>query len=165
MHNNAWPVWESKPGLANSWLLCGFYQRMSYPAAGYMTNIMSCQINNVIFFVSSSETFWWAAGRTVLLATSSPCPKLNCGGPCLSWVHVIVCRSFQHGQLVERQRVHLWSGRSEVQIWSGSNWTQCCQRLVTAVTFFAKKLCVSRAQWLEDWSCRLVTRFGVMQRV
>ena len=45
------------------------------------------------------------------------------------------------GQLFERERVRLWSGRSEVQTLGQSNRTQCCQRLTTAATFLQKMLC------------------------
>ena len=43
-------------------------------------------------------------------------------------------------QLVERQRVRRWSGRSEVHILHRSNRARRCQRLATAETFFRKKL-------------------------
>ena len=34
--------------------------------------------------------------------------------------------SDETGQLVERQGVRLWSGRSEIQILGRLNWTECC---------------------------------------
>ena len=57
------------------------------------------------------------------------------------------------GQLVERKCACIWSGRSEVQISSQSNRTQCCQRLATASTIFRKKLCCRVAmmrRWVEQ---------------
>ena len=38
-------------------------------------------------------------------------------------------------QLVERQRVRVWNGMSEVQISGRLNQMQCCQRLATAAIF------------------------------
>ena len=52
-------------------------------------------------------------------------------------------------QLVERQRLRLWSGSCKVQISGRSNRTQCCQRLATAATF-QKELCCPQAQWRGD---------------
>ena len=58
---------------------------------------------------------------------------------------------FCTGQLVERLRVRLWSGRSEVQNSGRSNRTQCCQRLATAATFLQKELCCPGAM-MRRWA-------------
>ena len=44
-------------------------------------------------------------------------------------------------QLDERWRFRFWSGKSEIQILSQTNWTKCCKRLATVATFLQKKLC------------------------
>ena len=63
-------------------------------------------------------------------------------------------------QLVERKRVRVWSGRSEVQISDWSNRTQYSKRLATAATFSPKEAVLT-----GDGPRKLVTRFGVIERV
>ena len=52
---------------------------------------------------------------------------------------------------------------AEVEISDRSNWTQCCQRLITAETFLQKELYCSVQWW--DGSCKLITCFSVIQLV
>ena len=73
-------------------------------------------------------------------------PKI--GKQRLTRPHSILCT----GQLVERKRVRLRSGRSE------SNRTQCCQRLATAATFFRKELCCPDAM-SRGGARKLITSF------
>ena len=65
------------------------------------------------------------------------------------------------GQAVRRSSLKRWS---EVQILGRSNRTQCCQRFATAARFLRKELCGLQVQERGDGPCKLVTRFGVLQR-
>ena len=67
-------------------------------------------------------------------------------------------------QLIERLRVCLWIERSEVQTLDRSNRTQSSQRLATATTFLLNEMCCPGAM-TQRWARKLVTRFGVIQRV
>ena len=61
-----------------------------------------------------------------------------------------------------------WSsgnGFAEVQISGQSNRTQCCQWFATAAIFLRMELCCPQAQWRGNGPHKLVTRFGVIQRV
>ena len=59
----------------------------------------------------------------------------------------------------------LWSGRSEIQISGRSNRTQRCKRLATAATFFRNGAVLPEDAMTRSWFHKLVTRFGVLQRV
>ena len=61
-------------------------------------------------------------------------------------------------QLIKRQRVRLWSGRSQVQV------EQSCKRLAMAEHFFGRSY-VARAQGCGNGSRQLVTRFSIIPRV
>ena len=65
-------------------------------------------------------------------------------------------------ELVERKRVRLWSGTSEVQTSGRSNRTQCYQQLATAAKFRRKEMWCPGATIHVDESRQLVIRFGVI---
>ena len=115
----------------------------------------SCQIFDYLFFInlilfaalesrkeldihlqtnSTSKELQWHWNAVVLFCNTS-----NCCSNSKQKEFTICTPLHRNGQLIERWRICLWIGRSEVQILIRSNWAQCCQRHASMVTYLRKE--------------------------